>query len=919
MVSVYEYMNSGWRELRSPHPLFSVPYYLKCRPDVAEARIEPLSHFMSCGWHELANPCVEFDTRFYLSQNPDLLGSDPLTHYLQHGWRSGLKPSRSFDSRKFLRLNPDVIDLGEDPLTYAVKYRREFFDQSEDDFDAGLALSPSPLVSVITANKNGARHLRDLFESLDAQTYRNFEVILVDDGSTDGSAALAKTLGAKLVVENHTSEGFAEANNIGLRHARGELIALINNDTRVDANWLEAMVSRIMTDDSIAAVAPKIRFWTKFIRLEMISDGRFGLRTDDLKNSLEYQKYFIAVGDHENDLIVSAPRAAEYVVVIHLPVQDQPYSLTFEGLKTLVQVKIGPMPRTIAPAGATTSASLLLTRSERVGAFFIINNAGSVEIEPFEPLDRGFGEPEVSGKYYVSEPVDLFCGCSVLIRRDALRGMDLFPRQFFAYYEDCELGRRLREGGHQIVYDPAAIVYHKHSSTTVEHSLFWRRYTLRNRILYKYRFDKDRRAAIIRDAEDYMNHLRHFYMSEPKSTTTERSLAQEIPKIRDEVRYIAGLIDSNSLVGRNARVGLFNPWWTTLGGGESHALTIAEELTKFGIVDLISTDDFDLEAVGAYFGRDTSKYRKRIVRSMTPGITREYDLFVNSAYQNEMPSLARFSLFLVSFPSRNPSPQFVQSYYFLANSGYTFSWMRHFWGGDKFQGEILSPTIPADIVLKDQSKLYEKEKIILSVGRFVTTGHTKSQLEIAEMFSGLEKRRPVIVGDWKLLLIGTANDIEYVDSIRKVAETANIEIITNATHEEVRKAYTRAAIYVHAAGLGRSDEEGPEFLEHFGMTVAQALGAGCIPIVYDAGGPGDIVRAARAGYTFKTLDELESRLSLLLSRNLDLQTQEEMRLSLQSSLTYQIVNLRHRLWEILDRLGISDALRQMSRCDEKQV
>lgn len=104
-----------------------------------------------------------------------------------------------------------------------------------------------PKVSIIILNWNGKHLLKDCLDSVFNQTYPNYEVILVDNGSTDGSVELVKKEYSKAkLIKNDKNYGFAEGNNIGIRFAlKGpevENIVLLNNDTNVDKNWLKELV-----------------------------------------------------------------------------------------------------------------------------------------------------------------------------------------------------------------------------------------------------------------------------------------------------------------------------------------------------------------------------------------------------------------------------------------------------------------------------------------------------------------------------------------------------------------------------------------------------------------------------------------------------------------------------------------------------
>lgn len=100
-----------------------------------------------------------------------------------------------------------------------------------------------PRASVIIANWNGAAILGECLDSLRPQTFTDFEVIVVDNGSTDNSLETLKTYSefARLVALDR-NYGYSYANNRGIEKASGELIVLLNNDTVADEHWLEELV-----------------------------------------------------------------------------------------------------------------------------------------------------------------------------------------------------------------------------------------------------------------------------------------------------------------------------------------------------------------------------------------------------------------------------------------------------------------------------------------------------------------------------------------------------------------------------------------------------------------------------------------------------------------------------------------------------
>lgn len=122
----------------------------------------------------------------------------------------------------------------------------------------------SASVSIIVVNWNGRHHLELCLSSLLAQTYSNFDVIFVDNGSTDGSVNFVKTTFPTVrLIQLPQNVGFASGNNIGIRASKADYIATLNNDTKVDPNWLTALVEAAEANPAIGMCAAKLLFWDR--------------------------------------------------------------------------------------------------------------------------------------------------------------------------------------------------------------------------------------------------------------------------------------------------------------------------------------------------------------------------------------------------------------------------------------------------------------------------------------------------------------------------------------------------------------------------------------------------------------------------------------------------------------------------------
>lgn len=119
-----------------------------------------------------------------------------------------------------------------------------------------------PMVSIIVLNWNGKEETIECIESLKNIKYPNYEVIVVDNGSTDGSVEiLSKKYPNIKFIKNKENLGYAEGNNIGIRQAiknKSIYVLLLNNDTVVDPNLLNELVNVAENDEKIGVVGPTI-------------------------------------------------------------------------------------------------------------------------------------------------------------------------------------------------------------------------------------------------------------------------------------------------------------------------------------------------------------------------------------------------------------------------------------------------------------------------------------------------------------------------------------------------------------------------------------------------------------------------------------------------------------------------------------
>jgi len=126
-----------------------------------------------------------------------------------------------------------------------------------------------PLFSVVVINWNGKHFLETCLSALRNQRFRDFETILVDNGSGDGSVDfVGQRFPEVRVVALKQNVGFASGNIAGYEAASGEWIVLLNNDTEVDAGWLEALYQATQTYPTAGTLACKMLFFDERSKID---------------------------------------------------------------------------------------------------------------------------------------------------------------------------------------------------------------------------------------------------------------------------------------------------------------------------------------------------------------------------------------------------------------------------------------------------------------------------------------------------------------------------------------------------------------------------------------------------------------------------------------------------------------------------
>jgi GT2 family glycosyltransferase len=128
-------------------------------------------------------------------------------------------------------------------------------------FPVERAFTVTAQVSIIIVNWNGREHLEMCLPTVLSQTYQGFAVIVVDNGSTDGSTELLRSRFPSVgLIQNPRNLGFAAANNQAIQASDSPFIATLNNDTRAEPDWLKMLVSAMESHPRVGMCASKMLF-----------------------------------------------------------------------------------------------------------------------------------------------------------------------------------------------------------------------------------------------------------------------------------------------------------------------------------------------------------------------------------------------------------------------------------------------------------------------------------------------------------------------------------------------------------------------------------------------------------------------------------------------------------------------------------
>ncbi len=172
-----------------------------------------------------------------------------------------------------------------------------------------------PLVSIITVNYNQAGVTAGFLDSLKDLTYKNFEVIVVDNASKETSAFLKTRYPFITHVTSPANTGFAGGNNLGLFFAKGEYVLFINNDTEVTPSLLTVLTGYLQSHTECAIACPKIKYYYQSDTIQYAGTVGPTVLTSR-SHDIGYQQK--DDGSYNDERVTDQPNGAAMMIPMHL-------------------------------------------------------------------------------------------------------------------------------------------------------------------------------------------------------------------------------------------------------------------------------------------------------------------------------------------------------------------------------------------------------------------------------------------------------------------------------------------------------------------------------------------------------------------------------------------------------------------------
>lgn len=446
-------------------------------------------------------------------------------------------------------------------------------------------------------------------------------------------------------------------------------------------------------------------------------------------------------------------------------------------------------------------------------------------------LGKG-GDPN-DPAHCVERDVMYVSAAAVAMRRETFEevlGFDLCYEP--AYYEDTDLCMKIRQLGLRVVYCPESCIVHHENATS----------------------------------RDLANILK---LNTIIPLNQERFLARWRPALEDKNAIIAGVIPKPAQPLQHKpgqpRLLLYTPFNLVPGGGERYLLTIAAGLARKANVTLATQHPYSrirLRTMGRELSLDLDQVHITTLdqTGQLPGF--DYSIVMGNEVLPNIPGKALRNFFICQFPFPVAKEVLADRWDYLEGYEkiivYSKYAEKHYRSTLNNLGATPSPVtvVSPPVGMHPLALPPQKRPIIIGVGRFFVGGHTKRQDLMIEAFRKLVELFPTAELHLAGSLPAEAEHRAYYSDLQKKALGLPVFFHLNVPPKDLSNLYAEASLYWHLSGFGVDEAVAPHQCEHFGITVVEAMTAGCIPLVVKRGGPPAIIEEGTTGYSFESLNEL---------------------------------------------------------------
>ncbi|MEE3418733.1 MAG: glycosyltransferase [Methanosphaera sp.] len=272
------YLKNSFTEKNNPSWFFNTKRYIKEHPDLEENDKIPLIDYVmdTIDVYNTINNSGLFDEEYYLEQagHSFYVTNDPLMHFITTGVRWGFDPNRTFSINKYKEIYVDVDESKQNPLYhYLIRGKRELRDSFMSlnthlqKFDSRYSIQSclnvinalNNKISIIIPIYNAYEETRDCIISVLRNTHINYELILINDCSTDKRidellTSLESIKNIK-IIRNDENQGFVKNVNLGMKLSENDVV-LLNSDTIVTPHWLSHLVYSAYLSNDVGTVTP---------------------------------------------------------------------------------------------------------------------------------------------------------------------------------------------------------------------------------------------------------------------------------------------------------------------------------------------------------------------------------------------------------------------------------------------------------------------------------------------------------------------------------------------------------------------------------------------------------------------------------------------------------------------------------------